>query len=162
MIWEEIKDMEPMTEKAALAWCEESAYQSLCEDTAENILDNVPEAIQTKLLAWAEDRLYASLHAVGKIKEPERHGKVCRGIWEDFIGQYSVRDILEELEDEDSVLYGMTLGEAIESIVKSVYDDTNLWITSPGYREFVRAAYKDKDAVIKLIKKDVIEELRLE
>jgi len=162
MIWEEIKDMKPMTEEAALKWCEESAYQSLCEDTAENILDNIPEAIQTRLLAWAEDRLYASLHAAGKIKEPETHGSVPGGIWEDLIGQYSVRDILEYLEDEASALYGLTLGEAIDCIVNLVYDDTDLWTTSPGYREFVRAAYPDKDAVIRTIKEEVKKNLGLE
>ena len=86
---------------------------------------------------------------------------MSKGTWEDFVGQYSVYDIIRCLEDEASAMYELTLGEAIECIVGSIYDDTDFWWTDELYREFLRTAYPDKDAAIKAIKHEVIDEMGL-
>ncbi len=72
MIDDEIRNMEPMTGEAALKWCGESAYQSLCEDTAQNIVDNLPEDLQSMVLEWAAERLYACLVCEGRIVPSEK------------------------------------------------------------------------------------------
>lgn len=87
---------------------------------------------------------------------------MSKGTWEDFIGQYSVRDILECLDHKESGLYGMPLGQAIECIVGSVYKDSNFWQRDAAYREFLRTAYPSRDAAIRMIKQEVMFELGLE
>jgi len=69
LIESEIAKLPKLSRREASRWAEEWAYTSLLEDDVENLMNVLPEAIQQEILAWAADRLYASLYFANKLEE---------------------------------------------------------------------------------------------